>query len=529
MRVGQRVRSGRTTLLSFGALMAAVGLVLAIAAPAFAAGPVLFAPVVNPRTGTPTTDFDLHVTYADPSGEGGPHVWVTIGGDTRSMSRDDPDHKWKTGVGYHYRWTGTLPVGTLAVSFRAESQRHEVATLAAGTITISPPATPTPKPTPTPVATPTATPTPTPTPTAEPTKKPTPRPTAKPTPTPEPRARSTPRPTPKPRPKPAAKPDPTDTVAAPVVEPPAPSAPPETPAPTPTPSASPAVVAMLDPQIPAGGTGGSDPTGVGGGDGSGDTGGATWAPLTSAMAALGLDLPDLPTLPLLPTVVTTTGIAAASMAMGLFGRRRRQDDEPDPAELLAAQAAEGVGLGGRPVPGAGGAGADPGDEDAEGVEAGADDEEGKPTDAEMAMPRWRRPSLLQARKADPMRTEPAAPRLFFDRGLRGTLAGHERRLVRYTVVRLLDAPDELRGREIGALGEGDEVELLERQGAYWLVACPDGGRGWIHKMTLGATVGGGIPDAPSATLPIAAESWTMGDDVDEDVLAAYLASRQRHD
>jgi hypothetical protein len=49
-------------------------------------------------------------------------------------------------------------------------------------------------------------------------------------------------------------------------------------------------------------------------------------------------------------------------------------------------------------------------------------------------------------------------------------------------------------------------------------------------MTLGATVGGGgVPDAPSATLPIAAESWTMGDDVDEDVLAAYLASRQRSD
>ena len=112
----------------------------------------------------------------------------------------------------------------------------------------------------------------------------------------------------------------------------------------------------------------------------------------------------------------------------------------------------------------------------------------------------------------------------------GTLAGHERRLIRYTVVRLLDVPDELRGREIGALGDGDEVELLERQGAYWLVACPDGGRGWIHKMTLGPIVGGGtVSDAPTATLPIAAESWTMGDDVDEDVLAAYLASRRRSD
>jgi outer membrane biosynthesis protein TonB len=516
VRVGQRVRSGRTTGLSFGALLAAVGLLVAVAAPVFAAGPALFDPVVTPRAGTTTTDVDLHVRFADPVGEGSRGVWVTIGADTRSMSRDDPDHKWKTGVGYHFSWTDSLPAGTLAISFKAESRNHLIVTLAAGTITISPPSTPTPKPTPTPI------PKPTPTPTAKPTRKPTPKPTPRPTPTPAPRARTTPKPTP----KPAAKPDPTSTAEAPSVEPTSALGAPVTPAPTPTPSGSPVVVALLDPGTAAGGTGGADPGGVRGG-GSGDRDGATWGPLTSVIAALGLDVPDLPTLPLLPTVVTTTGIAAASMAMGLFGRRRREDDEADQALLLAAKAGEGVGLGGRGDPGAGGAGAGANDDD-DGAEA-PDDESGKPADAEMAMPRWRRPSLLQARKADPLRTEPAAPRLFFDRGLRGTLAGHERRLVRYTVVRLLDAADELRGREIGALGEGDEVELLERQGAYWLVACPDGSRGWIHKMTLGATVGGGATDAPSATLPIAADSWTMGDDVDEDVLAAYLASRQRSD
>ena len=65
------------------------------------------------------------------------------------------------------------------------------------------------------------------------------------------------------------------------------------------------------------------------------------------------------------------------------------------------------------------------------------------------MPRWRRPSLLQARKADPLRANATAPRLAFDQGFNGSLAGTERRLIRYTVVRLLDAPDELRGREIG--------------------------------------------------------------------------------
>ncbi len=47
-------------------------------------------------------------------------------------------------------------------------------------------------------------------------------------------------------------------------------------------------------------------------------------------------------------------------------------------------------------------------------------------------------------------------------------------------------------------------------------------------MTLGDVVGEPQPSsAPSATMPIAAETWTMGDDVDGDVLAAYLESRRR--
>ena len=97
----------------------------------------------------------------------------------RIACTDDPGpHHWRTGVGYHERWEASLPVGTHAVTFKAENSDHEVVTLAAGTITISPPATPTPKPTPTPVATPAPTPTPTPTPTPPPTEKPTPKPRA---------------------------------------------------------------------------------------------------------------------------------------------------------------------------------------------------------------------------------------------------------------------------------------------------------------------------------------------------------------
>jgi hypothetical protein len=95
--------------------------------------------------------------------------------------------------------------------------------------------------------------------------------------------------------------------------------------------------------------------------------------------------------------------------------------------------------------------------------------------------------------------------------------GHERRIIRYRVVRLLDAPDELRSVDIGQLDQGDEVQLLEKSGSYWLVLCPDGRQGWLHKMTLGEVVS----DVPIMSPQ---DSW---DDTDmgSDVLSAYLAAR----
>ena len=150
-------------------------------------------------------------------------------------------------------------------------------------------------------------------------------------------------------------------------------------------------------------------------------------------------------------------------------------------------------------------------------------------DQESLMPRWRRPSLLQARKADPIRDNTPAPRLTFDKALTGPLDGRERRLIRYRVVTLLDAPDELRGTEIGYLDQGDEVQLIEKQGAYWLVLSPDGQQGWLHKMVLGDTIEERpASDGPTATMPIAAETWTMGEtDADTGLLEAYLAARRR--
>jgi hypothetical protein len=213
------------------------------------------------------------------------------------------------------------------------------------------------------------------------------------------------------------------------------------------------------------------------------------------------------------TLAATTTAVGATVALSLFGKRRRDGEQPAPDEVMAAQAASGVAVATAAL--AGGVAAAP-----PAVPA--------PVDAEAAMPRWRRPSLMEARKADPIRDAVVVPRLTFDHGLVGPLDGRERRLIRYSVVRLLDTPDELRGAEIGFVDQGDEVQLLEKHGVYWLVLCPDGRQGWIHKMTLGDVVETpGAQDAPTATMPIDAETWTMGDDVDNDVLAAYLESRRR--
>lgn len=248
------------------------------------------------------------------------------------------------------------------------------------------------------------------------------------------------------------------------------------------------------------------------------------------MATFGIAGPALG-LPLAPVLVTTTGAVTAAMAFGVFGRRRRDGEPPAPDEVLAAEAALGVSLAMAGVPSDrpgpaynSGAGRLPGP-------AGLAAMAAVPTmvDAESALPRWRRPSLLEARKADPVRDATPAARLSFDHGLVGPLDGRERRLIRYNVVRLLDAPDELRGVEIGFLDQGDEVQLLERHGTYWLVLCPNGGQGWIHKMTLGDVVEddeAAPPNGATATMPSAPDTWTMGD-VDDDVLGAYLASRER--
>jgi hypothetical protein len=277
-----------------------------------------------------------------------------------------------------------------------------------------------------------------------------------------------------------------------------------------------------------GGPGGNGGTGGGnlptGGPGAGGGNAGAWAAFVAGIDLLTGGRPTLP-LGLVATMVTTSGIVGATLAFGLFGKRRRDGDPPAPDDVLAHAAASPLAVA---------AAAGYADRPGRGVAADELDpipgvtNIPNPHDAELALPRWRRPSLLEARKADPIRDAVEIPRLTFAHGLVGPIDGRERRLIRYNLVRLLDIPDELRGTELAFLDQGDEVQLLEKRGAYWLVLCPDGRQGWIHKMTLGEQLG--EPPAqstPTATMPIAADTWTMGDDVDGDVLAAYLESRRR--
>jgi hypothetical protein len=257
------------------------------------------------------------------------------------------------------------------------------------------------------------------------------------------------------------------------------------------------------PGDPRGGEPGPDTAGRNGGQNGLPRDG--WGDLARALEALGIEADRSGLVQVLPTLVSTTGGVAIAMAFMFFGKKRRDGDPPAPDEVLQASAARGAALPSTATLVPSGAGA---------------------PDVEMLMPRWRRPSLLEARKADPLRDAgPGRAALSFDHGLVGPVDGHERRVIRYRAVRLLDAPDELRSSEIGFLDQGDEVQLLEKTGSYWLVLCPDGSRGWLHKMTLGDVVGERPSPGPRETW--ATDSVDAAAGIDDDVLSAFLAARGR--
>ena len=481
---------------------------------------------VTPSAGTTETLVTFSVTYTSKKGDPPDWVRVTAGSTIQPMTAIGGTTK----RGIRFAVAFTLPAGTHAVSFSALSQGRTFS-LAAGSVSISP--APTPAPTPTPVPTPKPTPVPTPKPTPVPTPVPTPRPTPVPTPVPTPRPTPvptpvptpkptpvpTPRPTPVPTPKPTPVPTPVPTpkpiprpTAAPTPRPTpkatprsaaAPTARPSTGGSTPSPSPSAPAIAVVPgagatpsasapPAAPGQSPGASDAPGAAvgpGGAGTRPPGGSGTRTDPAVAGPFGDD--GLSRLVLVAALVST-GITLL-VAFFLFGRRRR-DDEPDHLELAAVAAAAATAYGEAPAaapsidPGTGGSDVD--------------------------LPRWRRPSLLAARKSDPERSGapiPGAGRLTFAGGA-AVAAGLERRRVRYRIVRLLDRPDELTGTTVGSLDEGDEIAVVEKSGLYRRVQTPDGRTGWLHKMTLGDVIED--PTEPEA-------------DIDPDVLMAYLAARGR--
>lgn len=277
---------------------------------------------------------------------------------------------------------------------------------------------------------------------------------------------------------------------------------------------------MIVPGSEAGG--GAAPGGPGGGS-SGTDGGTTGSgDRAASLPGLGGSSALATLMRVMPTVVVTTGGVTMAMAFLAFGKRRRDQEPTAPDAVLGAAAALGSGLVASSglVPAMSAADVAAAASVVQAVVAAA----AGSGDVDAHLPRWRRPSLIQARKADPLRTASTSVRLTFEGESGAAVTGLDRRLIRYRMVRLLSAPDEVRGVEIGVLDEGDEVVLMEKRGTYWRVLCPDGSEGWLHKMTLGDVV----IDSTNAR----AGTWTSGDDGPavggfEDMLRAYTERRNQ--
>jgi hypothetical protein len=111
---------------------------------------------------------------------------------------------------------------------------------------------------------------------------------------------------------------------------------------------------------------------------------------------------------------------------------------------------------------------------------GADGETFDPNETNLA--RWLRPALRQQRESGgrgmlPVAHEPVR----FDAP---AAAGVERRRISYRLVRVSDAPDDIRSSEIGRLDRGDEVEVIGESGGYLQVRTASGLVGWVPRMVI---------------------------------------------
>ena len=190
--------------------------------------------------------------------------------------------------------------------------------------------------------------------------------------------------------------------------------------------------------------------------------------------AMGFVLAAVVVLALSAGLGTIAALAMGVLAAGVVGivsMTRRAQRKPSAADEIAAMMAPRAEAAKPPT-------ASP--EQATAVEAMAPPDL-REVDPEANMPRWRRPSLLEARRSDPTRYAQArAPQRFTD----DQIYQFDVRIVRYAVVPLLDRPDEVLGLRIADLESGDEVQVLSTQGTFVEIHCPNGERGFVHRTTL---------------------------------------------
>jgi hypothetical protein len=147
---------------------------------------------------------------------------------------------------------------------------------------------------------------------------------------------------------------------------------------------------------------------------------------------------------------------------------------------------------------------------------------------EAGIPRWRRPSLKEARYQSDRAPRPVARSVTFGAP---AAEGVERSVVRYDLVPLLDIPDEVTGIPLAELRAGDEVDVIGRRAVWVEVRMPNGRVGWVHRTTLEAVKDVPVqsPPAENAAAPAAAHT-TAGDEPDpralDQMLAAIVAQRQ---
>ena len=429
-------------------------------------------PSDSPAVAVAGATVSFGVTFTDPAGAAPRSVSVAFGPTVKTMTGTGSDYVH----GVRFTLAATPAVGHYEVWFRSADADGHLDYVRGPDLTVEP------APSPTPTRPPTASPSPTPTPTATPTRTPSPTATRPPEQTLRP-----PSATPTPAPTSVAT---VDAPAPPVGSTPTKAARPvassgvaggrtgSTPGSAPSAGdsatsvvASPSASASASASDVSAGTILSGPAGYVLTYGASRGGVATGVP-AALFSSKSLPLQELMTR-LAPTVATACAGTAAWAAFAFLGKRRRDDDDGSDDGRLAEAAASGLETGA-----------------ASGLEVD-----------ESLLPRWRRPSLQQVRRTDPLRASAETSHLSFESAGVLPLEDFERRQIGYRLVRLLDSPDELRSTEIGIVDQGDEVQLLERHGAYWLVLCPDGRQGWVHRMTLADPASAVEPQTESELVP----------------------------